>query len=89
MNRRINRIESGLLQDLLALYTEDLVEERHAPGHSGCSACAKLAIVCAIANYFELDELRDSAVNAATMICRFDTGLSSARLDAGSQGAPP
>jgi hypothetical protein len=50
---------------------------------------AKLAIVCAIANYFELDELRDSAVNAATMVCRFDTGLSSARLDAGSQGAPP
>jgi len=57
MDRRINSIENGLLTDLLALYCEDLEEERHTHGHKLCPACSKQAIIFAIAHYLELDSL--------------------------------
>ena len=57
MDRRINPIENGLLQDLLPLYREDLEEERHTQGHKLCPVCSKQAIIFAIAHYLELDSL--------------------------------
>lgn len=53
----INPVESALLNDLVNLYTCDLVWQKHLPGHSGCIACSKEEIVTAILRYRDLDAL--------------------------------
>gem|GEM_PF-780952 len=54
-NSFINRIERGLLTDLVGLYTDDLVQAIHDLDHWRCIPCSKEAIVQAIDHYRDLD----------------------------------
>lgn len=57
----INPVESSLLQDLLALYGDDLTRERHLLQHDSCLVCCKERLISSILQYQQLDaSLRQS-----------------------------
>lgn len=64
MEQFINPIERSLLTDLVGLYTDDLASEGHAESHHECLACAKQAIIDAIAAYERLDSIHRARAKA-------------------------
>lgn len=58
----INPVERSLLEDMLALYGDDLTRERHLVHHDRCLVCAKEQLIVSILQYQKLDaSLRQSA----------------------------
>jgi len=51
----INPVERSLLEDMLALYGDDLTREQHLVHHDCCLVCCKEQLIQAILQYQKLD----------------------------------
>jgi hypothetical protein len=63
MQQFINPIENSLLQELVDLYSDDLLNEEHHKGHTHCPVCSKQLILCAIRKYRELERLQPESAS--------------------------